>query len=116
VVNEAVSDSPTGTATDLRDSIWYNQPGIGLTGTGYIEQAFRWAHDADPNALLFYNDYSIEAPGRKFQAVYNMVKDFVSRGVPIHGVGLQMHLDTGGYPNSAGLAQNIQQLTALGLQ
>lgn len=116
VVNEAVSDSATGTGTDLRDSIWFNQPGIGSTGTGYIEQAFRWAHQADPNALLFYNDYSIEAPGKKFQAVYNMVKDFVARGVPIHGVGMQMHIDTGGYPSSAGLAQNIQQLTALGLQ
>jgi endo-1,4-beta-xylanase len=116
VVNEAVSDSATGKGTDLRDSIWYNQPGIGMTGTGYIEQAFRWAHAADPKALLFYNDYSIEGPGPKFQAVYNMVKDFVARGVPIHGVGLQMHLTLGGFPSTVGLTQNIQQLTALGLQ
>jgi endo-1,4-beta-xylanase len=116
VVNEAVSDSQTGTGTDLKNSIWYNQPGIGATGTGYIEQAFRWAHAADPNALLFYNDYNIEAPGAKFTAVYKMVKDFVTRGVPIHGVGIQMHIDTAGYPNSPGLAQNIQQLTSLGLQ
>src|SRR5579872_1220256 len=112
VVNEAVNDNGNG----VRSSIWYDQPGIGVTGTGYIEQAFRWAHAADPNALLFYNDYSIEGPGAKFNTVYNMVKDFVARGVPIHGVGLQMHLDTGSYPSSAGLAQNIQQLTALGLQ
>jgi endo-1,4-beta-xylanase len=113
VVNEAMSDTAT---SGLRDSIWYNQPGIGLSGTGYVEQAFRWAHDADPAALLFYNEYNIEAPGAKFTAVYNMVKDFVSRGVPIHGVGIQMHIDTTGYPNTAGLTQNIQQLTALGLQ
>lgn len=116
VVNEAVSDSATGRGTDLRDSVWYNQPGIGITGTGYIEQAFRWAHAVDPQALLFYNDYGIEGPGSKFQAVYNMVKDFMSRGVPIHGVGLQMHLTLSGFPSDAGLAQNIQQLTALGLQ
>jgi endo-1,4-beta-xylanase len=116
VVNEAVSDWATGVGTDLVASIWYNQPGIGLTGTGYIEQAFRWAHAADPNALLFYNEYGIEAPGPKFQAVYNMLKDFVARGVPIHGVGLQMHIDTTGYPSTAGLTQSIQQLTALGLQ
>jgi endo-1,4-beta-xylanase len=116
VVNEAVSNSANGVGTDMKDSIWNNQPGIGLTGTGYVEQAFRWAHAADPNALLFYNDYAIEAPGPKFQAVYNMVKDFVARGVPIHGVGLQMHIDTTGYPNSPGLTQNIQRLTALGLQ
>jgi endo-1,4-beta-xylanase len=116
VVNEAVSDSATGVGTDLRDSLWYNQPGIGLTGTGYIEQAFRWAHAADPDALLFYNDYGLEDAGPKFEAVYNMVQDFVSRGVPIDGVGLQMHIDTTGYPSTAGLTQNIQRLAALGVQ
>lgn len=116
VVNEAVSDTQGSTGTAMKDSIWYNQPGIGLTGTGYVEQAFRWAHAADPNALLFYNDYNIEQAGAKFNAVYAMVKDFVTRGVPINGVGIQMHLDTTGYPTSTGLAQNIQQLTALGLQ
>ena len=116
VVNEAISDTQTGTGTVLRDSIWYNQPGIGLSGTGYIEQAFRWAHAADPDALLFYNEYSIEGPGAKFNAMYAMVKDFVARGVPIHGVGFQMHIATNNFPTSAGLAQNIQQITALGLQ
>lgn len=116
VVNEAVSDSATGIGTGLRDSLWYDQPGIGLTGTGYIEQAFRWAHAIDPNALLFYNDYGIEDTGPKFEAVYNMVQDFVSRGVPIQGVGFQMHIDTTGYPSTAGLTQNIQRIAALGLQ
>jgi len=116
VVNEAVSDSATGIGTDLRDSLWYDQPGIGVTGTGYIEQAFRWAHAIDPNALLFYNDYGIEDSGPKFEAVYNMVQDFVSRGVPIQGVGFQMHIDPTGYPSSAGLTQNIRRIVALGLQ
>jgi endo-1,4-beta-xylanase len=116
VVNEAISDTQTGTGTAMKDSIWYNQPGIGVTGTGYVEQAMRWAHAADPNALLFYNDYNIEAPGAKFNAMYAMVKDFVTRGVPINGVGIQMHIDTSGYPGTAGLTQNIQMLTALGLE
>jgi uncharacterized protein (TIGR03437 family) len=116
VVNEAVSDTQGSTGTAMKDSIWYNQPGIGLTGTGYVEQAFRWAHTADPNALLFYNDYNIEDSGAKFNAVYAMVKDFVTRGVPINGVGIQMHISTGTYPSTAGLTKNIQQLTALGLQ
>lgn len=116
VVNEAVSDSASGTGTDLKDSIWYDQPGIGLSGTGFIEQAFRWARAADPAALLFYNDYNIEDTGPKFDAVYNMLSDFVSRGVPINGLGIQMHIDTGGYPSSSGLAQNIQRVAALGLQ
>ncbi len=116
VVNEAVSDSATANGTLLRDSPWNNQPGIGLTGTAYIEQAFRWAHEADPDALLFYNDYNIEAPGGKFSAVLNMVRGLVARGVPIHGVGFQMHLTTSGYPNSAGLRENFQAIAALGLQ
>jgi endo-1,4-beta-xylanase len=116
VVNEAVSDTQAATGTAMKDSIWYNQPGIGLTGTGYVEQAFRWAHAADPSALLFYNDYNIEDSGAKFNAVYAMVKDFVMRGVPINGVGIQMHITTGSYPSTAGLTKNIQQLVALGLQ
>ncbi len=120
VVNEALADSGA-----LRDSIWYNQPGIGLTGTAYIEQAFRWAHAADPNALLFYNEYSIEdqycsngvsyGDGTKFPAMYAMLADFVSRGVPVHGVGFQMHIGATGCPTSAVLANHIQKITALGL-
>ncbi|MGO9230141.1 MAG: endo-1,4-beta-xylanase [Bryobacteraceae bacterium] len=122
VVNEAFSANSSGAAI-LGNSIWYNQPGIGigsgngdLTDTGYIEQAFRWAHAADPNALLFYNDYGIEGPGTKFTAVYNMVQDFVNRGVPINGVGFEMHLELDGYPSVTGLAQNMQALAALGIQ
>jgi endo-1,4-beta-xylanase len=116
VVNEAFND-PSGSAVPgLRDSIWYDQPGIGQTGTGYIAQAFQWAHAADPHALLFYNDYNIEGPGPKFTAVLNMVQDFVKNGVPINGVGFEMHLELGGYPTATGLAQNMQQLAALGIQ
>src|ERR1700733_12567803 len=53
VVNEARDENG-----NLRDSLWYNQPGIGFAGQGtkYIEQVFRWAHQADPGALLFYNE------------------------------------------------------------
>jgi endo-1,4-beta-xylanase len=121
-VNEAVSDSAQpATGTLMKNSIWYNQPGIGLSGTGYVEQAFRWARAADPTALLFYNDYGIEDDAcpsgpNKFQGVYNMVQDFVSRGVPINGVGFQMHIDSSSYPTASGLAAHIQKITALGLQ
>jgi len=116
VVNEPFNDPATGVAPDLRDSVWYDQPGIGKTGTGYIEQALEWAHAADPDALLFVNDYNIEQPGAKFNALYAMVQDFVARGVPIHGVGIEMHIDISGYPGSSGFAQNIQALHKLGLQ
>ena len=112
VVNEALDE--TG---QVKDSPWYNQPGIGLAdkGTAYIEQAFRWAHEADPHALLFYNDNGGEDLGRKSNAIYAMVKDFKQRHVPIDGIGLQMHV-----PNleldAAAVAANIARLTALGVQ
>jgi endo-1,4-beta-xylanase len=113
IVNEAFDDT---SAANLRDSIWYNQPGIGQIGTGYIAQAFQWAHAANPNALLFYNDYNIEESGPKFNAVYNMVQNFVNSGVPIDGVGFEMHVTAGYYPSATDLAQNMQALAALGLQ
>ena len=112
VVNEALDENG-----NLRDSIWYNQPGIGFSArkSKYIEQLFRWAHKADPKALLFYNEAEGEGLNRKSDAVYALVRDFRKRGVPIHGVGLQMHvpmLDA----NMQQLAANIARLTALGVQ
>ena len=112
VVNEGLDDNGR-----LKDSPWYNQPGIGLAdnGTAYIEQAFRWAHDADPQALLFYNEAEGEGLNHKSDAVFAMVKDFRRRGVPIDGVGLQMHISQLDLDTSA-IAANIARLTALGLQ
>jgi endo-1,4-beta-xylanase len=112
VVNEALDEN--GRA---KDSPWYNKPGIGLAdkGTAYVEQALRWAHDADPQALLFYNEAEAEGLGRKSDAVYEMVKDFRQRGVPIHGVGLQMHISRLDFDTNA-VAANIKRLTGLGLQ
>ncbi|HLW85545.1 MAG TPA: endo-1,4-beta-xylanase [Candidatus Sulfotelmatobacter sp.] len=112
VVNEAMDENGR-----LRDSLWYNRPGIGFAdqGTAYLEQAFRWAHEADPHALLFYNEAEGEMLNRKSDAIYEMLKGFKRRGVPIDGVGLQLHI-----PNleidEAALAANIARLTALGLQ
>ncbi len=111
VVNEAFLDNGS-----LRDTVWYNQPGIGLKGTAYIEQAFRWAREADPKALLFYNDYSAEAVNAKSDAIYNMAKDFKARGVPIDGIGLQAHFTTASIGKFASMGDNIKRITALGLQ
>jgi endo-1,4-beta-xylanase len=111
VVNEAFKERG-----ELRDSIWYNRPGIGAgKRTAYIEQAFRWAHAADPDALLFYNDAEAEGMDRKSNAIYAMVKKFKRRGVPIHGVGLQMHI-LHLEPNIPSIAANIARLTKLGVQ
>jgi len=112
VVNEAMDEKGK-----LRDSIWYNQPGIGLAdrGTAYLEQVFRWAREADPHALLFYNEAEGEMLNRKSDAIYEMLKDFKHRGVPIDGVGLQLHVPSLEL-DPAALAANIARLTALGLE
>lgn len=112
VVNEALDENGK-----VRDSLWYNQPGIGFAGraTAYIEQAFRWAHEADPHVLLFYNDAEGEGLDRKSDAIYAMVRDFRNRGIPIDGVGLQLHISQLN-ADTHGIAANIARLTALGLQ
>ncbi len=112
VVNEAMDGNGR-----MRDSIWYNQPGIGFAGQGtaYLEQVFRWAREADPHALLFYNEAEGEFLNHKSDAIYEMLKDFKHRGVPIDGVGLQLHLP-GPDLDSTAFAANIARLTALGLQ
>ncbi len=110
VVNEAFVDDGS-----LRPTIWSNSPGIGLAGTAYIEQAFRWAHEADPKALLFYNDYDAEGINAKSDAIYRLAKDLKAKGVPIGGIGLQMHL-TLHPPSMESMEANIARLTGLGLQ
>jgi endo-1,4-beta-xylanase len=110
VVNEAFNDDGT-----LRSTIWSNAPGIGLTGTAYIEQAFRWAHEADPQGKLFYNDYNAEGVNTKSDAIYRMAQDFVARGVPLRGIGLQMHLTAGGFSKTS-VDANLKRLTDLGLE
>jgi endo-1,4-beta-xylanase len=112
VVNEAVDEKG-----ELRSSIWYDTPGIGEAGRGsaYIEQAFRWAHEADPNALLFYNEAEAEGMSGKADAVYAMVRDMKQRGVPIDGVGLQMHIFNV-KPDFDGIEANMRRIAKLGLQ
>ncbi len=105
VVNEAMGD---GT---LRDSIWLR--GI---GPEYIDMAFQWAREANPQARLFYNDYGGEGLGRKSDAIYALVKGMLQRGVPLDGVGLQMHISLNSYPNQKDVLANMQRLAALGLE
>jgi endo-1,4-beta-xylanase len=111
VVNEGLNEDGT-----FKDSIWYNKPGIGMANknSAYIEQAFRWARDADSKPLLFYNENGSEGLGKKSDALYAMVRDFRSRGVPIDGVGLQMHVDRLDYDTEA-VEKYIARLTALGI-
>lgn len=106
VVNEAVADDGS-----MRDTIWLR--GI---GPEYVDLAFRWAHEADPDALLFYNDYANEGLGPKSDAVCALVQGLLERGVPIDGVGLQMHVSLRWPPDPEAVAANMDRLGALGLQ
>jgi endo-1,4-beta-xylanase len=112
VVNEAFDEKG-----DVRSSLWYDEPGIGFSGHGikYIEQVFRWAREADPKALLFYNEAEGEGLNRKSDAVYAMVKSFKRHGIPIDGVGLQMHVGTL-EPDIRAIAANIARLSGVGVQ
>lgn len=106
VVNEAVEEDGS-----LRPSLWQR-----IIGPDYIEFAFRWAHDADPGATLLYNDYNAEDLGKKSNAVYNMLRDLKQKGVPVHGVGFQMHLTVGMLPSKEDLRANLQRLADLDLE
>lgn len=82
VVNEALSDAPDVT---FKDTIWY--PAV----SNYVDVAFVHAARANPDAVLFYNDYNVEELNHKSDKMYSMVQSMQQRGIPIHGVGLQMH-------------------------
>jgi len=109
VVNEAVLDSPNGN-NYLKSNVWY--PAI----SNYVDLAFQYAHAADPNVKLFYNDYSAEGSGAKSDAVYNMLRSMKQRGIPVNGVGLQYHVSLGYTPNINDVITNIKRLAALGLE
>ena len=89
VVNEAIADQAFGfpgrPANPYRESRHFK-----LCGDEFIAKAFEFAHEADPNALLFYNDYNECDPGKR-DRIYNMVKKMQDAGVPIHGIGMQGH-------------------------
>jgi endo-1,4-beta-xylanase len=103
VVNEAFADGGSG---GRRDS------NLQRTGNDWIEAAFRAARAADPAAKLCYNDYNTDGVNAKSTGIYNMVRDFKARGVPIDCVGFQSHLGTG----IAGDYQaNLQRFADLGV-
>ena len=111
VANEFFTDSnPSGINPN---DFW-----ISHLGTGVIADAFRWAHAADPHALLFYNDYNIageDGTNAKSDAAYAWVRQQLAAGVPINGVGDQGHLDLQyGFPTR--MTQDLQRLAGLGLK
>jgi endo-1,4-beta-xylanase len=124
VVNEAVDtkwvedlEAPLnsdGTRPKKQIAFLRESPWLKIIGRDYIEMAFRFAHEADPDALLIYNDYSMfEAPKARFVA--GLVLHLKSKGLPIHGVGFQGHWHLK-YPSMAQLQKSIDILVSTGVK
>ncbi|KAG7352188.1 xylanase [Nitzschia inconspicua] len=115
VVNEALA--PDGS---LAENIFYRK-----LGPGYIEECFRWAHEADPDAMLLYNDNKVEGMNgpnkRKADAFFHLLAGLVKNGVPIHGCGIQAHFNAAGTgrnrpPTPRMVKNQIHRLGNLGLK
>ncbi|MCX5335567.1 MULTISPECIES: endo-1,4-beta-xylanase [unclassified Streptomyces] len=106
VVNEAFQDGSSGArrSSPFQDKL----------GNGFIEEAFRTARAADPAAKLCYNDYNTDGVNAKSTAVYNLVKDFKARGVPIDCVGFQSHFNSDS-PVPSDYQANLQRFADLGV-
>ncbi|MFF6776491.1 endo-1,4-beta-xylanase [Streptomyces sp. NPDC012637] len=105
VVNEAFNEDGT-----YRESIFYK-----TLGPGYIADALRWAHEIDPHAKLYLNDYNVDGIGPKSDAYYTLIKQLKADGVPVEGFGIQGHLALQyGFP--AGVRQNMQRFADLGVE
>lgn len=105
VVNEVIADD----TSFYRNSLWYQ-----ICGEDYIAKAFEFAHAADPDALLFYNDYNTEHPAKR-KKIIAMLKKLLAAGVPVHGMGLQGHYNI--YEDlTKELPASIEQYAALGLK
>jgi len=106
VVNEVIDDDDS---KYFRDSPWYK-----ICGEEFVTKAFEYAHAADPDALLFYNDYNTENAGKR-ERIYKMLKGLLDKKVPIHAVGLQAHWSIFS-PTEQELQQSIEKFSSLGLK
>ena len=104
VVNEALNDDGT-----LRQSQWRK-----IIGDDFIDKAFEYAHEADPNVQLYYNDYSLENEAKRKGAI-EIVKRLQAKGIPITGVGVQDHVQMD-WPTAAQIDATINDFAALGVK
>lgn len=100
VVNEAFNEDGT-----LRETIWKEH-----IGSTYIEKAFLYAKEADPDVLLFYNDFLLEANSTKRKAVISYFNNLRARGVKIDGIGLQFHVSTL-FPDISQIAETLRDFS-----
>ncbi|MEJ7768096.1 MAG: endo-1,4-beta-xylanase [Chitinophagaceae bacterium] len=106
VVNEVIADD---SATYFRKTNWYQ-----ICGEDFVARAFEYAHEADPKAVLFYNDYNTERPAKR-EKIYRMLKKMLDAKVPVHGIGMQAHWSLNN-PSREELENSIKQFSSLGLQ
>jgi len=104
VVNEALNDDGS-----LRQSLW-----LKIIGEDYIAQAFRFAHEADPSAELYYNDYSLELESKRRGAI-RLIKKLQAEGIPIHAVGSQGHNNLS-FPSVEEQDRTLTEFAALGIK
>lgn len=105
VVNEAIADGP-GT-NYLRNSLW-----LEIIGPAFIAKAFQYAHEADPDAILRYNDYGLENPVKRRKLV-TLIKSLQAQNVPVHAIGSQAHLNVS--MSFETMDQTLTELATLGL-
>ena len=104
VVNEAIED----------DGSWRNSKFYQIIGEDFVKLAFQFAHEADPDAKLYYNDYSMANPGRR-EGVVALVKKLKEQGVRIDGIGMQGHIGLD-YPDIAEFEKSIVAFASLGVK
>jgi endo-1,4-beta-xylanase len=111
VVNEALVAHEPGVneVSGWRRSRWYE-----LLGQDYVALAFQYAHEADPGALLFYNDYETQTPEKR-ALIMGLVRSLQAKGIPIHGIGHQAHYNVD-RPPAADLEAAIKEVAAAGLR
>ena len=105
VVNEAIADGGTNI---LRNSLWSE-----IIGPDFIAKAFEYAHEADPHAILRYNDYSLENPGKRKKLI-TLIKSLQAQGVPVMAIGSQTHVSVTS-PSFEEEDQVLTDLETLGL-
>lgn len=106
VVNEAIADG--GGTNILRNSLW-----LQIIGPDFIAKAFQYAHEADPDAILRYNDYSLENPTKRHKLI-TLIKSLLAQGVPVMAIGSQTHVSVSS-PSFEQEDQALTELESLGL-
>ena len=109
VVNEAIEEKNPDANKMYRDTKWLEAFG----GPEFIEAAFRFAHEADPSAKLYYNDFNSERPDKR-EKIFKLLKKLKADKVPIDGVGFQAHW-TVGRPSAAEIRTALDKVVSLGL-